>query len=54
MTYQKEEEKIETLRNKLGGSLKSFYKYLELKLKEYEDSKVYDSFSDFLFASPDA
>jgi predicted aminopeptidase len=54
LTYEKESDRIERLRQKRGGSLVDFFKYIQSK---YEDFKELDSsikekgFSNFLFST---
>lgn len=49
LTYQKDIEKIRKLHHRLGISLRKFYLYLKRKYKQYNQSKIKISFSDFLF-----
>ena len=53
LTYEEEALNIEKLQKKLNLNLIEFFRYLEQKGKEYEDSKKKQTFSSFLFSSID-
>jgi predicted aminopeptidase len=51
LTYEEKALSIEKLQKKLDLDLIEFFRYLELKGKEYEESKKKQTFSSFLFSS---